>query len=78
MTPDIKRLIIFLFVLIAIQGGVDYYLFRTIKKYEAFYGAWFSKVLRTVQTHCVYHAHCFVLDYNRTPVVGKQFTNRKG
>lgn len=46
MTPDIKRLIIFLFVLIAIQGGVDYYLFRTIKKYEAFYGTWFSKVLR--------------------------------
>lgn len=45
MTPDIKRLIIFLFVLIAIQGGVDFYLFRTIKKYEAFYGAWFSKVL---------------------------------
>lgn len=45
MTPDIQRLIIFLSVLIAIQGGIDYYLFRTIKKYEPIYGTWVPKLL---------------------------------
>lgn len=46
MTPDIQRLIIFLFILIAVQGGIDYYLYRYIKKNEALYGIMISKSLR--------------------------------
>lgn len=37
MTPDIQRLLIFLILLIGIQGGIDYYLYRKLSKYELFY-----------------------------------------
>ena len=37
MTPDIQRLLIFLILLIGIQGGIDYYLYRKLSKYEPFY-----------------------------------------
>jgi predicted MPP superfamily phosphohydrolase len=46
MTTDIIRLIIFVSVLILIQGGIDYYLFRTLKKYEANYGSLITDILK--------------------------------
>lgn len=39
MTTDIYRLILFFSILILIQGGIDYYLYKSIQRYEKIYGS---------------------------------------